>query len=186
MGLAAPSARAQSIRCDRRIVSVGEPAYVLERRCGPPDHRAVIPEFRAVTVRDARGNAIRQAVDEDIEILTYAGRGGDLMRIVTVRRGVVAAIRTADRVVSTDRAGCAIAVLPRRATVGQIKMACGVPVDRRQWTEDRAVRIDGQTFRRRFQVEQWVYDPGRGRLLRFFRFENGRLVKVETGRRSPS
>ena len=183
--MAAP-AQAQSIRCKNRIVSVGDTAYELRRRCGPAAHRSVVQDFRAVTVIDKQGNAVQQVVDEDVDVLTYPGERGDLTRIITVRRGAVASIRTVDRVVSDVARGCAYAVLPRRATYGQVHMSCGEPFDRSRWTEERAIKIGGQIVRRRLQLERWVYDPGPGRLLRILEFENGRLVNQRTGRRSPS
>ncbi|MEM7676385.1 MAG: DUF2845 domain-containing protein [Myxococcota bacterium] len=179
-------ASAQSIRCDRRVVSVGDTAYELEARCGPPAHRSVVVDFRAVTVRDKRGNAVQQIVDEDVDVLTYAGVKGDLPRLVTVRRGIITSIRTGARVQSTADRGCAQAVLRNGATLGEVQLACGRPIDRSRWSEERAVRIKGQTLRRRFQHVRWVYDPGPGRLLRILNFENGRLIDVRTGGRSPS
>ena len=177
---------AQAIRCNKRVVSVGDTAYELTARCGAPDHRTVVRDFRAVTVTGPDGNAVRQAVEEDVEVLTYSGRKGDLPRIVTVRRGVIRSIRTSDRVLSTGANGCTPEIFPKKVTSGEVRLACGRPVDQSRWTEDRAIRVRGQIFRRAIQVEQWVYDPGPGRLLRILRFENGELVASSTGRRSPS
>ena len=185
--IVAPTAgHAQSIRCDKRVVSVGDTAYELTARCGPPDYRTVVRDFRAITVRDAEGNAVRQAVEEDVDVLTYAGRKGDLPRIISIRRGIIRSIRTGDRVQSTGETGCTPEIFRQKITTGEVRLACGQPVDQSQWTEDRAIRIRGQTFRRKIQIQRWVFDPGPGRLLRILRFENGQLVDSSTGRRSPS
>lgn len=175
----------QSIRCGDRIVSVGETAYELKQRCGPPDQTTVVRDFRVITVRSGDGVAVRRGVDEDVQILIYAGVSGDLLRIVEVRRGIVRSIRTGDRVTSRAQRGCGAAtVLPRRATTGEIRLACGEPVDVSRWFEERAVQIGGQTFERQIEIERWVFDPGPGNLLRILQFENGRLVRTTTGRRS--
>ncbi len=175
----------QSIRCGDRIVSVGDTAYELRQRCGPADETTVVRDFRVITVRNGEGLAARRGIDEDVEVLIYAGVSGDLLRIVEVRRGIVRSIRTGDRVTSRDRQGCGAAtVLPRRATTGEVRLACGTPADVSRWIEDRAIQVDGQSFERQIEIERWVFDPGPGNLLRILQFENGRLVRTTTGRRS--
>ena len=185
LGAAEPSF-GQSIRCGRRLVSVGDTAYELYARCGAPAHRARLTDFRTVTVFDEFGQAIRQGIEEDIDVLTYAGDRGDLIRTITVRRGVIDAIRTGERVRMAIGKNCPIAAFRNRATYGEIRLACGAPVDRSSWVEDVAIQQFGQVFRRRVHFERWVYDPGPGSLLRIVEFRDGRLVRVTTGSRSPS
>ncbi len=184
--LLATSAHAQSIRCGRRIISVGDTAYELQQRCGRPAYRAVRQDFRAQTVIGPDGNAIQQVVDEPVQVLTYSGERGDLLRIIEVRRGIVTAIRIGPRVQSVNDPGCARSIVRSNATEGEVRMACGRPVDVSRWSEERAIKVGRQIVRRRVQIERWVYDPGPGQLLRILEFQNGRLVDTKTGRRSPS
>lgn len=163
---------------------MGDTGYELTARCGSPVHRTVLPSFRTETVLDPFGNGIQRIVEETVEVLTFAGEGGDLPRLVTVRRGLVASIRTLDRV-QAEAEGCAQATLGSNPTLGEVHLACGRPVDRSRWTEERGIRVGGIVLRGRIPFEKWVYDPGPGRLLRILKFENGRLVSVKTGGRSP-
>ncbi len=67
----------------------------------------------------------------------------------------------------------------------EVLAACGEPVSRYGWEEIRSGRFsrygrywDGVA---KIQVEEWVYNQGPQYFLRILRFENGALVKIDTG-----
>ncbi len=177
--LASPAGAAadSSLRCNNELVSVGDTRFELERTCGPPDHVASRP------VRELWAGG---ATLERVETWTYA-ETGSFTRLVTIRRGKVASVRT---VSNPGRAqGCVPAILRHRATVGEVFLRCGRPVESSEWIEEKILagflgRGYPDVVTELVVHERWVYDPGPGRLLRIFEFENGELVSVETGSRS--
>lgn len=203
------AASAQQMRCQNRLVGVGDTALQLKALCGAPDHVAVRTVAKAegvfsppvVAAPQATGplatnqavvvapNAVTQDVvytQEQVETWTYAGASGDLTRLVTVKRGKVAAIQTVRKVVADSDPGCSRGAPRNGATSGEVQVRCGAPADVSTWTEERVRRrADGYELRLRVEMARWVYDLGPGRLLRILTFENGRVVKVETGPRSP-
>ena len=179
-------AGAQSLRCEGRLVGVGDTAFQLRALCGAPDHVAVQPVLRAEGVIDPQlGNDLIYT-QQEVELWTYVGGAGDLTRLVTVERGLVTNIQTLPRVVRDSDPGCERGAPRAGATSGEVRLRCGAPVDISTWTEERVQRRpDGFERRWRVQRARWVYDLGPGRFLRILTFEGGRLLKVETGARSP-
>jgi hypothetical protein len=197
-------AEAQQMRCQGRLVGVGDTAHQLRAVCGAPDHVASRVETRAEGVVSppvaavapgAAGQPVVVApgalvqdvvyVEEPVEVWTYVGEPGALARLVTVRRGLVAAIQTT-RVAPDADPGCERGAPRSGATVGEVRLRCGAPADVSRWTEERVRRrADGYELRLRVERSRWVYDLGPGRFLRILTFEDGKLLKVETGPRSP-
>jgi len=64
---------------------------------------------------------------------------------------------------------------------------CGEPAVVDAWDETNGTFVsDGHGHRAAgetvtVRVERWTYDLGRNRLVRFVRFENGRVAEVTTG-----
>jgi len=205
-------AAAQSMRCDHRVISVGDTTLELRARCGAPDHVSqqtrlvaegvIAPRTRHVasTLGTAGPDRLRRTrrgpgrgvvsdvryVKEPVELWTYKGESGDLTRVVVIRRGKVYAIETLGRTEMTRNPNCERWV-SRGTRTGTVRLSCGQPADVARWQEERVVtRADGFEARVLVEHERWTYDPGPGRFLRILHFVNGKLVKVETGGRSPS
>jgi hypothetical protein len=85
-------------------------------------------------------------------------------------------------------------------TRDEVRDICGEPQSVEAWTEERLGSYPlepyipygyGRDHRyvnpypyqpsKIVRVEEWVYNLGSSRLIRFLRFENGRLKKIETG-----
>lgn len=172
VALLATPARA-SLRCGAALIGPGRTALELSAACGPPGHitrRTVVTPGAAPGVRTV----------EEVETWTYPGDAQVLTRIVELRRGRVVAIETAGY--GVDPARCAALRGALGTTLGQLELSCGAPAQRSQWIEEQA-GPRGQV-RRVVHHERWVVDPGPGQLLRVLEFEDGRLVRVETGGRS--
>lgn len=204
--LAAPAlARADALRCGGRLVSVGDTALELKARCGPPDHvdvRTVLkadgfegPQASQVVQRNQSGQAqtilttptLRRVryVREQVQTWLYAGDKQRLPRLVTVRRGQVAKVKTLSQLDVTPDRRCERAIASKGTTVGAIQLACGAPDDRASWEDETELQV-GSVIQRRLVVrERWTYNPGPGRFLRILEFANGRLLKVSTGGRAP-
>lgn len=188
LGGAWPStASADSIRCDGRLVSVGDTSVTLRARCGAPDHLARYPVLRttvATPSASSLGSRVR-AVEEEVQLWTYVGDPGDLWRLVRVRRGVVESVTVLGRPASSND-DCTDTTPSDGTTVGEVRLTCGAPVDRSRWIEERSAGHAAGATRRLIVRERWIYDPGPGRLLRVLEFANGKLVSVSTAERSPS
>jgi hypothetical protein len=67
----------------------------------------------------------------------------------------------------------------------EVRQMCGEPDDQRVRQENRLIRIfqDGRLieFLVQVEVEEWTYNLGPYRFIRILRFENDRLIRIETG-----
>jgi hypothetical protein len=75
----------------------------------------------------------------------------------------------------------------------RVEDICGPPDDREEWEEGRGTTrweyFDRETERYiaprlefgPFHMERWTYDFGSNRFIRTLEFENGRLIRIETG-----
>lgn len=198
LGLLLPTAaQAQSMRCDRHLVSVGDTVHELRARCGRPDditHRTQLRAEGVVVRKPARrGRGLGRPVAQDVRYIrerialwTYSGDASNLGRVVLIRRGQVQSIETLGPVTLARNPSCERGV-SHGTRSGTVRLTCGAPVDISAWQEERIVtRADGLEGRQLVEHERWTYDPGPGRFLRIVHFVNGRVVKVETGGRSPS
>ncbi len=81
-------------------------------------------------------------------------------------------------------------------TSWEVLNKCGPPQQRDTWIEkriERAYRMPDLDFERPEEsrvpvgvvtyitVEEWMYNPGPSQFIRILRFENNRLVRIETG-----
>jgi hypothetical protein len=78
-----------------------------------------------------------------------------------------------------------------------VRRNCGAPDDIQAWEEERVMRDfgtyrdDGSRYPTRepifvkvhVKVEEWIYNLGPHMFIRILRFENGRLVEINTGDR---
>ena len=196
-------AQAESLRCKSRLVSTGDTAYELRARCGAPNHVYARTELRAEgfsllqasSISRRRGRqtniivpgAIRQIryTREQVETWIYLLGPHDLSRVVTVRRGKVVDISTLGPLDLPNDPGCQRAMFSSGDLEAMVYISCGEPDDRSAWEEEQEIAVGGFIERRLIQRQRWVYNPGRGNLLRVFEFANGRLLKVRTAGRSP-
>lgn len=96
---------------------------------------------------------------------------------------------------------CGQDLVPDEATLYQVRRICGDPVDIQQWIESRVASAPAYDQRPLSQrghlsippqtaipvipivipvtVEEWTYDFGPTQFIRVFRFENGRLRRIE-------
>ena len=76
-------------------------------------------------------------------------------------------------------------VIRHGETEGEVSGKCGQPDAVRSWTEIRRETIwqDGHAVQRdtAIRYDEWTYDLGRDRLIRYVTFEAGRLSRVHTG-----
>jgi hypothetical protein len=80
---------------------------------------------------------------------------------------------------------CGSRLVRNGETEDDVAAKCGDPDDVRSWTETRTESIweNGHKIERSVPVnyDEWKYDFGRDRLLRYLTFTQGRLTAVRTG-----
>ncbi len=181
LSLALP-ARALAMRCQSRLISVGDTAHRLEEKCGPADFVTSQPSSRTTS---AVGTAIAGGTTRTIEMVetrVYRGDPGQMATFVELRRGTIVAIKRVSILTVDDPVRCQ-KVLDDRDPVGKVRLACGSPLDTSQWYEERTVMVNGLQLAETVSYERWFYDLGEGRFERILTFENGSLVSIEEGKR---
>jgi hypothetical protein len=95
------TARAESMRCKERLVSIGDAQYVVEQRCGPPDAVASRVERRKVTrtvafpcVSGTCYAQVEDSVDVVVEEWTYDFGKNRFLQFVEFVSGKVVGIRS--------------------------------------------------------------------------------------------
>ncbi|MCC5858805.1 MAG: DUF2845 domain-containing protein [Ectothiorhodospiraceae bacterium] len=175
--LAWSSAQASSLRCDGGLVSVGDRTWQVERMCGEPDLREPLD---VVLVAD--GSMVTETER------WYYNRGPRyLVRVVEFRDGRV-------RGFDVDGygyrefpgSGCPARLIQRGMSRMELLARCGPPDASQTLAPRRHVdpRYPGVHALRPFR-EEWMYEFGPGQLGRIVTIEGGRVVRVETGPRTP-
>lgn len=86
-----------------------------------------------------------------------------------------------------DAMRCGSRLAQEGDTRTEVRAKCGEPADVEvrtvlrppiYWLHGKPVRLTGEF--REIQVESWTYNLGPRRLMRRVRFENGRVVEIET------
>lgn len=192
-----PAAAGGSLRCPGGLVGEGDARIDLLARCGPPalQDRRVVERLEAVRTGD-RGDGVRvgRTVTVIVEDWTYDFGPSAFTHVITMENGRITGF---ERRSHGYRRDAAAPVVPARARcdhlagvsegAGKLDVLerCGEPAFVDAWEEAQGVlatRGDAVVGERTtIRIELWTYDLGRNRLVRFVRFENGRVVRVTTG-----
>jgi hypothetical protein len=168
LALALPlPALADSIRCNGKLIQVGEPKARLIAECGEPLSKEVVAVERAY----AEGQPVRVSY---VEIWFYPSSNTEGYQTLRFEAGrlVGAGIRCKDHLVQPG--DTKVTVLKR----------CGEPASRDAAGSQQA--SPGPAARGPVSeslLEQWVYDFGPGRLLAIVTFRGGRIASIENGPR---
>jgi len=173
---------ADSISCDRGIVSSGDPAVDLILKCGQPEWK----DTRTEEIVEGVGRDARHTTSVTVEDWTYNFGPYQFMRIVTLRNGVVAAVRTGQYGAAKDRGPappeCGDRVISPGDTKADVLIRCGEPFYKTSHQEELRERIDGIGSRTvTVTVEEWTYNFGPQRFMRIITFRNGTVVDIRTG-----
>jgi hypothetical protein len=168
--LAPLAAKADSIRCDGGIVSVGDSKLDLLAKCGPP----ALQEAEPVATANADASLL-------IERWTYNFGPQRFLQIVSLQGGRVIAVergsygyalpeppRDAPGPTPIPRALCEPDTIHVGDRTFDVLVKCGEPVSR-DLRQGRTV------------LEVWTYDFGQHRFVRSLEFQGGRLVRIKSG-----
>lgn len=169
------AAEGQTLRCDGRLVSIGDRRFDALAACGEPDLR--------VPVRLELLGALPVLPYEEVWYYNFGPQR--LIRQLRFRGERIVAIETAGYGFAEAAPGrCRPEDLRRGMTVLELLARCGQPADREQ-----RVRQVGRRALHPFTTasvmleEQWIYDFGPARFYRIVTVVDGRIAEVETGRR---
>jgi hypothetical protein len=175
-------AQADSISCDRGIVSSGDSAVDLLLKCGEPEWK----DTRTEELDEWFGGDARRRTYVTVEDWSYNFGPTQFMRIVTLRNSVVVSVRTGSYGAPKDREaaapGCGDRIISTGDTKADVLIKCGEPFNKTSRQEEFKDRVDGISGRSVFvTVEEWTYNFGPQRFLRIITFRNGTVVDIRTG-----
>ncbi len=201
LGLAAAllpaGAAADSLSCDGGIVSVGDSKLDLVAKCGWPTLQEDLAGERTGAVLERRGSvSLQRTVVARIERWTYdfgpsrfiqiaVLEGGKVVRVE--RGGYGYAARPPVERPLIPRARCGDPVFHEGESTYEVLARCGEPAFRDAREDVRTRAVDGPhgavvvVDSTSVLVEVWTYDFGPGSFVRYLVFEDGRLLRVETG-----
>lgn len=174
--------RADSLSCDGSIVSDGDSAVDLILKCGQPAWK----DSHTEEVVDALDRTARRKTYITVEEWTYNFGPQQLLRIVTLRNGVVSSVRTGNYGASPDRKPPGLTCDDRVISIGDSKadilIKCGEPFYRESRQEELKERFDGSGTRTvTVTIEEWTYNFGPQRFTRIITFRNGVVASIRTG-----
>lgn len=201
----APPVLAESFRCDSNLISEGDTALELKADCGTPDRVSVRtrlvaqgfvgpqastlvrPQRRGGGATIVTGPPVRSVryTREQVQTWLYLGDKQDFARVIVIARGKVESIQSLGPLDLSEDPKCKRGRFDSNTLDLVVEVACGAPDDRSAWEEEQEILVGGFLEKRRIQRERWIYNPGRGRLLRVLEFEDGQLKDVKTGGRAP-
>lgn len=165
--LLAQTASADSMRCDGRLLKVGDPKARLLAECGKPLSRDVVAVVRAFD----DGEQIRSSYAETWSYET-AGVGGYRLLRFEGGRLVGGGMR------------CQTGLVGEGDTTVTVLQKCGEPA-----TRDSAGLVNetpgpaSRSVLSESLIEQWVYSGGKGSLLKIVVLRSGRIESIENGPR---
>ncbi|MFN7550205.1 MAG: DUF2845 domain-containing protein [Pseudomonadota bacterium] len=170
------AAEAQALRCDGRVVDVGDHAIQVRERCGEPFW---IDAYTEVLVQGEYG-PLEQRVERPVEAWYYNFGPNRLLRRLLLVDDRLLREDSLGYGVAAIGADCRLDALPVGTPAGALVARCGEPASRRdRWRE--IIRRDsaGNAHRRFVRDEDWVYDLGASRDRRLLRLVDGVLQGVE-------
>jgi len=172
---------ADSISCDRGIVSSGDRAGDLLVKCGEPEWR----DSRTEEIVERFGVETKRTTTVTVEDWTYNFGPYQFMRIVTLRNGVVSEVRTGQYGAPKDRGPappeCGGRVISTGDTKADVLIRCGEPFVTTSHQEELKERLVGGSRTVIVTVEEWTYNFGPQRFMRIITFRNGTVIDVRTG-----
>ncbi len=173
---------AATLDCAGGIISVGDTRVDLLAKCGEPDHK----ESHDEEIVERLDDGARLKLFITVEEWTYNFGPTQFMRIVTLKNGTVAGIRTGNYGYSKSpkpgQRECSEQVVTIGDTTSEVIAKCGEPTWKDSRQEEIEETLDAGIRRKVFiTVEKWTYNLGPNRFVRILTFRNGKLTDITTG-----
>jgi len=174
--------QAATLSCQGGIISDGDSRVDLLSKCGEPDAKDSHDE----EISDRLGEGTRRKLFITVESWTYNFGPTQLQRIVILKNGAIANIRTGNYGYSKDakpgQRDCSEQVISRGDRKSDVIAKCGEPGWKDTHEEEISERLDTGDVRKRYiTVEEWTYNLGPNRFVRILTFRNSRLTDIRTG-----
>jgi hypothetical protein len=168
------------MKCNGRIVSIGDAKSEIIAKCGEPFFQNIIS---VETEKDKYNNKI-QSEEVVVEQMTYNQGQNTLLKILTFKGGKLINIENGDRVSGDKQNGFTASIGDSQA---EIYAKYGEPFFR-ETISIESTKISSSHKENTQQlieekVEQWSYNLGPGTFLKILTFKSGKLIKIENGTR---
>ncbi len=174
---------ASSLRCEDRVISLGQSTFQVRSLCGEPIHVEATTETRVVRRRLPDDKVVERSITVPIERWTYSRGPNSLVRSLIFENGNLVEIKTEGLAPEGEPSllNCEKSVHSKGDTTGEVLLRCGPPADVTRWYEEVAIGDEGQERFVLVPYERWIYNFGPHRFLRILTFKGGRLNRQETG-----
>ena len=171
--LAAAAEPAQALRCNGRLVDLGDHAVQVERRCGEPYWIETYSEWLVA----GEDRALEQRVERQLEAWYYNFGADRLLHRLLFVDGRLVRDDTLGYGVARIGSRCNYDLLDRGVSIGEVVARCGLPASQnRRYGQVTQRDANGLAREREIRRDEWVYDPGGNRRLELFVFIDGRLT----------
>jgi hypothetical protein len=161
---------------------VGDSRVDVLMKCGEPDAK----ESHDEELIDRGDDGTKRKLFITVEEWTYNFGPTQFMRIVTLKNGKVAFIRTGNYGYSKDarptQQECSEQIVSVGDTKSDVIAKCGDPTWKDTRQEEFKERLDDGLEKKVFvTIDEWTYNLGPNRFVRIITFRNGKLVEIKSG-----
>lgn len=168
LSLLAAALPAYALQCDHGIVSTGDRAFAVQRKCGDPDYVDRYPEALIPGV----------GYVGELEEWYYNPGAHGLLQILLFRDGKLVRADSDGHGFSRFIHGqCSPYELRPGMSKYELLARCGPPAHRQSWFQGRPGWSANQ------RVDEWTYNFGSSQFIRHVRLVDGRIERVELGER---
>jgi uncharacterized protein DUF2845 len=173
---------AATLDCDGGIISEGDTRADVLAKCGPPGSK----ESHDEEIIERLDSGMRRKTFVTVEEWTYDFGPARFSRIVTIRNGKVADIRSGNygygKGAAPAQRECTEQALSVGDTKSDVVAKCGDPFLKDVHQEELRERLESGEVRKTFvAIEEWTYNLGPNRFSRILTFRNNKLVDIRTG-----
>ena len=181
--MSAPAVAADSLRCGSRLASLGDTKAEVVIKCGSPDWKDDWTDEVINNVDSA--DEFRVSIDRERWIYNFGSHS--FLEFLLFENGRLIDISSGgygyDEKRFADK-NCDGDGIKKGLTQYEIQQRCGEPFFKDTRHEERLTTVDKHTTRLIImRIDEWTYNFGPDQFLRILRFENGKLVNIETGDR---
>ena len=181
-GIALASA-SDTLRCGNRLVSVGDNKAEVLIKCGSPAWKDDWTD--QIITNPNSVDASRLSIDRERWVYNFGHNS--FLRFLLFENGRLVHIATGSYGYDGGHPSvklCDSAEIQTGISQYEILQRCGEPAFKDTRQEEQLTSVDKNTNRLTTKrIDEWTYNFGPNKFLRILKFENGRLVGIETGDR---
>ena len=171
-----------TLDCGSKTISVGDSRIDVLINCGEPDSK----ESHQEELMDTLDGSLKRKIIITVEEWTYNFGPSQFVRIVTLKNGTIADIRTGGYGTNTNNKPEAPEFSGRIVSPGDatsdVIAKWGEPAWKETRQEEFKEKLDNGLERKTIvTIEEWTYNFGPSRFMRILTFKNGKLVEIRTG-----